>query len=293
MWSFWRHLRSTVFTGADPPSRDLATYVPTEVNLAIVARGDFVHDSRAFTIFSEGNTMTIRVLICDQLPVVADGLKTLLDAVPNIDVIGTTHNGMEAIIIVRNARPDVVVTDLDLQTISGLEMIRRFVKEEDPPNVVVFTASDADETVSDALHAGVSCLLGKDASPQELVTAIRAAAAGQTMLAPNIAQRLVTWFRAQPEPPEAVRCPEMTELTPREREVTRMVAGGMSTEEVARELFIGEATVRTHLYRVRIKLGVRDRAELVSLAYRIGLIHSSRQPRGDERVASPGSVRAG
>ncbi|WDV54255.1 response regulator transcription factor [Streptomyces coeruleorubidus] len=236
--------------------------------------------------------MTIRVLICDQLPVIADGLKTLLDAVPDIDVIGTTHNGMEAIVLVRTTRPDVVVTDLNLQTISGLEMIRRLGKEDEPPNVVVFTASDADKTVSDVLHAGASCLLGKDASPQELITAIQAAAAGQTMLAPNIAQRLVTWFRAQPEPQESAMCPEVTELTPREREVTRMVAQGMSTEEVARELIIGEATVRTHLYRVRTKLGVRDRAELVSLAYRTGLIHSAGQPLGDERVLSPVGLRA-
>lgn len=236
--------------------------------------------------------MTIRVLICDQLPVIADGLKTLLEAVPDIDVVGTTHNGMEAIILVRTTRPDVMVTDLNLQTISGLEVIRRLGKEDEPPNVVVFTASDADMTVSDVLHAGVNCLLGKDASPQEVITAIRAAAAGQTMLAPNIAQRLVTWFRAQPEPQEAAVYAEVTELTPREREVTGMVARGMSTDEVARELFIGEATVRTHLYRVRTKLGVRDRAELVSLAYRTGLIHSAGQPLGDEGVVSPRVLRA-
>lgn len=236
--------------------------------------------------------MTIRVLICDQLPVIADGLRTLLDAVPDIDVIGTTHNGMEAIVLVRTTRPDVVVTDLDLQTISGLEMIRRLGKEDESPNVVVFTVSDADKTVSDVLHAGANCLLGKDASPQELITAIQAAAAGQTVLAPNIARRLVTWFRAQPEPREAAACPEVTELTPREREVTRMVAQGMSTEEVARELFIGEATVRTHLYRVRTKLGVRDRAELVSLAYRTGLIHSAGRPAADERVMAPVGLRA-
>jgi DNA-binding NarL/FixJ family response regulator len=219
--------------------------------------------------------MTIRVLICDELPVIGDGLRTLLDAVPGIDVIGTTDNGMEAIVLVRTARPDVVVTDLNLRTINGLELIRRLGKEDTPPNIVVFTGFDTDKTVSDVLHAGASCLLGKDASPQELITAIQAAAAGQTMLAPNVAERLVTWFREQPERTDPTACPELTELTPREREVTEMVARGMSTEEVARELIIGEATVRTHVYRVRTKLGVRDRAELVSLAYRTGLIHSA------------------
>lgn len=216
--------------------------------------------------------MTIRVLICDELPVVGDGLRTLLDAVPDIDVIDTTDNGMEAIVLVRTERPDVVVTDLNLRTISGLEMIRRLGKEDARTNIVVFTAFVADKAVSDALHAGASCLLGKDASLQELVTAIRAAAAGRAMLAPDFAQRLVTWFREQPDTLEATPCPEVTELTPREREVTRMVARGMSTEEVARELTIGVATVRTHLYRVRTKLGVRDRAQLVSLAYQSGLI---------------------
>lgn len=236
--------------------------------------------------------MTIQVLICDQLPVIADGLKTLLDAVPDIDVVGTTDNGMEAIVFVRTTRPDVVVTDLNLQTISGLEMIRRLGKEDAPPNIVVFTASYADKTVSDVLHAGVSCLLGKDASPQELITAIQAAAVGKTMLAPTIAQRLVSWFREQPGRQEPALCPEVTELTPREREVTQMLARGMSTEEVARELIIGEATVRTHLYRVRTKLGVRDRAELVSLAYRTGLIHSAGQAPGDQRIVSSSGVFA-
>lgn len=216
--------------------------------------------------------MTIRVVICDELPVIRDGMRTLLDAVPDIDVIDTTDNGMEAIILVRTARPDVVVTDLNLQTISGLEMIRRLGKEDVRPNIVVFTGSDTDETLSDVLNAGVNCLLSKDASPQDLVTAIQAAAAGRTVLAPGIAQRLVTWFCEQPGTREPVPCPEVTTLTPRERDVIQMVARGMSTEEVARELTIGVATVRTHIYRVRTKLGVRDRAELVSLAYRAGLI---------------------
>lgn len=237
--------------------------------------------------------MTIRVLICDELPVIRDGLRTLLDAVPDIEVIGTTDNGMEAMVLVRTARPDVVVTDLNLLTISGLEMIRRLGKEAVRPNIVVFTGSDADKTVSDVLHAGASCLLGKDANPQELVTAIRAAAAGRTMLAPGIAHRLVTWFREQPDTMESAPCPEVTELTAREREVTRMVARGMSTEEVARELTIGVATVRTHLYRVRSKLGVRDRAQLVSLAYRSGLIQPTGRVVSDEKPAPRMGLRAG
>jgi DNA-binding NarL/FixJ family response regulator len=233
--------------------------------------------------------MTIRVLICDELPIVRDGLRTLLDSVPDIDVIDTTDNGMEAMVLVRTERPEVVVTDLSLRTISGLEMIRRLSKEHERPNVVVFTRSDADETVSDVLHAGANCLLGKDASPQEVVTVIRAAAAGQTMLASDIAQRLVTWFREQPDSTESATCLNMTELTPRELEVTQMVARGLSTEQVARELIIGMATVRTHLYRVRTKLGVQDRAQLVSLAYRSGLM----QAAGDGKSGPREDLRAG
>jgi DNA-binding NarL/FixJ family response regulator len=224
--------------------------------------------------------MTIRVLLCDELPVITDGLRTLLDAVPDIDVIDTTDNGMQAIVLVRTARPDVVVTDLNLRTISGLEMIRRLGKDDPRPNIVVFSESNADKTVSDVLHAGASCLLGKDASPQELITAIRAAAAGRTVLAPDIAERLVTWFREQPHILEAAPYPE---LTPRERDVTQMIARGMSIEEIARELSIGVATVRTHLYRVRTKLGVRDRAQLVSLAYRSGLIRPAGRTPADQR----------
>jgi DNA-binding NarL/FixJ family response regulator len=221
--------------------------------------------------------MSIRVLICDELPVIRNGLTTLLDGMPDIDVIATTDNGMEAIVLVRTTRPDVVVTDLSLRNINGLEMIRRLGKEDPRPNVVVFTDLDADKTVSDVLHAGASCLIGKDSGPQDLTAAVRAAAAGGTVLAPDIAQRLLAWFREQPETIEsAAQCPQVTELTPRELEVTQMVAWGMSTDEVARELVIGEATVRTHLYRVRTKLGIRDRAQLVSLAYRSGLI----QPAG-------------
>ncbi|WBB77717.1 response regulator transcription factor [Micromonospora sp. WMMD882] len=232
------------------------------------------------------------MLICDELPVIGDGLRTLLDAVPDIDVVGTTDNGMEAIVLVRAARPDVVVTDLNLRTISGLEMIRKLAKEDAVPSIVVFTESDADQTVSDVLHAGVSCLLGKDARPQELIAAIQAAAVGQTVLAPGVARRLVTWFRAQPQRRDSSAYPGANELTKREREVVRMVARGMSTEEVARELFIGEATVRTHVYRVRTKLGVRDRAELVSLAYRAGLISSDEQSFGEERTPSPVMARS-
>jgi DNA-binding NarL/FixJ family response regulator len=218
--------------------------------------------------------MAVRVLICDELPVVRDGLRTLLESVPDIEVIETTGNGMEAIMLSRSLRPDVVVTDLKLEGISGLEVIRRLTKEdlEPPLRVVVFAMSDTDETMSDVLHAGASGLLGKDASLADLISAIRLAARGQTMLAPVVAQRLVNWFRDRRSPAEMVLEPMVSSLTQREREVMLLIAHGLSNDEIARELTIGVATVRTHVYRVRCKLGARDRAQLVSLAYRSGLM---------------------
>lgn len=218
--------------------------------------------------------MAVRVLICDELPVVRDGLRTLLESVPDIDVVETTGNGMEAIMLSRSLRPDVVVTDLKLDGMPGLEMIRRLTKEDlDPPvRIVVFAMSDTDETMSDVLHAGASGLLGKDASLADLVSAIRLAARGQTMLAPVVAQRLVNWFRDRRSPSEVVLEPMVSSLTQRERQVMLLIARGLSTDEIARELMIGVATVRTHVYRVRCKLGVRDRAQLVSFAYRSGIM---------------------
>jgi DNA-binding NarL/FixJ family response regulator len=218
--------------------------------------------------------MAVRVLICDELPVVRDGLRTLLESVPDIDVVETTGNGMEAIMLSRSLRPDVVVTDLKLGGMPGLEMIRRLCKEDLDPRVrvVVFAMSDTDETMSDVLHAGASGLLGKDASLADLVSAIRLAARGQTMLAPVVAQRLVNWFRDRRSPSEVVLEPMVSSLTQRERQVMLLIARGLSTDEIARELTIGVATVRTHVYRVRCKLGVRDRAQLVSFAYRSGIM---------------------
>jgi DNA-binding NarL/FixJ family response regulator len=218
--------------------------------------------------------MAVRVLICDELPVVRDGLRTLLESVPDIEVVETTGNGMEAIMLSRSLRPDVIVTDLKLEGISGLEMIRRLTKEDlqPPPRIVVFAMSDTDETMSDVLHAGASGLLGKDTSLTDLISAIRLAARGQTMLAPVVAQRLVNWFRDQRSPSEMVLEPMVSSLTQRERQVMLLIARGLSTDEIARELTIGVATVRTHVYRVRCKLGARDRAQLVSLAYRSGLM---------------------
>jgi DNA-binding NarL/FixJ family response regulator len=218
--------------------------------------------------------MAVRILLCDEVPLVRHGLRTLLDSVPDMEVIETTGSGMEAIILTRSLRPDVVVTDLRLDGISGLEMIRRLRKEElDPrPSVVVLAVGDTDDVMGDVVDAGASGILGKDASPADLMSAIRLAAQGQTMLAPAIAGRLVSWFRERRGLTEVLVQPLAASLTPREREVMLLTARGLSPEEIARELAIGVATARTHIYRVRCKLGARDRAQLVSFAYRSGLM---------------------
>jgi DNA-binding NarL/FixJ family response regulator len=166
--------------------------------------------------------MSVRVLICDELPVVRDGLRTLLDSVADLEVCGVTGNGMEAVMLCRSLRPDVVVTDLRLEGLGGLELIRRVGKEGVGvrPRVVVFAVSDADETVSDVLHAGAAGLLGKDASLADLVSAIRLAARGEMVLAPVVAGRLVAWFLEGRGVGEVV-LPGLVvgSLTPRERQV--------------------------------------------------------------------------
>lgn len=205
-----------------------------------------------------------------------EALGAALDSAPGIDVIDTTGNGMEAIVLTRSLRPDVVVTGLDLEGIPSHEMIRRLRREnlDSHPHVVVFAINDSDEAVSDALRAGANGVLDKDASQSDLELAIRLAAQGQTMLSPRIAQRLVRWFRERRAPAEATALrPVISSLTPREREVMGMAARGLSDEEIASRLTIGPATVRSHVYRVRCKLGARDRAQLVSLAYQSGLVH--------------------
>jgi DNA-binding NarL/FixJ family response regulator len=218
--------------------------------------------------------MAVRIIVCDEVPLVRHALRTLLDSAPDMEVVETTGSGMEAIILARKLRPDVVVTDLRLDGISGLEMIRRLRKEElDPrPSVVVLAVSDTNDVMGDVVDAGASGILGKDASTADLMSAVRLAAQGQTMLAPAIAEWLVSWFRERRGLPGILVQPLVASLTPREREVILLTARGLSPEEIARELVIGVATARTHIYRVRCKLGARDRAQLVSFAYQSGLM---------------------
>jgi DNA-binding NarL/FixJ family response regulator len=217
----------------------------------------------------------LQVLLCDDRPLVLDGLGSLLGHEDDIEVVATTSSGLQALMLVREHRPDVVVTALHLRQVSGLDFIRKLQTEPlDPlPRVIVFAVDEIGDEVAEAVHAGVSGLLADDASPEELALSIRAVARGHAMLGPRIAQQMMEWFREHAVPPRArADLPAGTVLTPREKEILALTARGLSAEDIAAELFIGPATVRTHLYRLRTKLHVRDRAQLVSLAFRAGFV---------------------
>jgi DNA-binding NarL/FixJ family response regulator len=218
--------------------------------------------------------MSVRVLVCEEMPIVRDGLRTLLAAEPDIEVVDATDSGTHGMMLIRTTRPHVVVTGMALRGMSPLEMTRRLAKEpvEPRPRFVVLAMMDNPETIESILRADVNGLLAWDATCEELTSAVRAAARGQTTLAPQIAHQLVEWFRSRETHHDRQLRPMVAELTPREREVLILAGRGMCAEEMAAELVIGVATVRTHLYRLRCKLQLRDRAQLVSFAYRAGLM---------------------
>ncbi|MFJ5999337.1 LuxR C-terminal-related transcriptional regulator [Streptomyces sp. NPDC092370] len=215
------------------------------------------------------------MLLCDERPLVLDGLCSLLRHEDDIEVVDTACSAMETVMHVRTHVPQVVVIGLHPEETSILDLVRQLLGEPlDPvPRIIVFAMSDLDESLADVLHAGVSGLLTDDASREELAMAIRAVARGQAMLGPRIAQRLMEWFRdSTPKSPSKAGMPFGAVLTPREKEVLTLAARGLSTEDIAVTLFIGTATVRTHLYRLQTKLRLKDRAQLVSFAFRAGIV---------------------
>lgn len=218
--------------------------------------------------------MTLRVVVCHELPIVRDGLSAALNSVADLEIVGATDSGIQAILWARSLQPDVILTGLTLHCITGIELIKRIRQEKlnPQPKVVVFAMNHSDQVITDVLRAGADGLLVKEATAEELGAAIRAAASGQIMLAPLVANRLVSWFRRQDSRLDEQLQPALAALTPRELEVLLLIARGKSTDEVASELAIGVTTVRTHVYRLRCKLDVRDRAQMVSVAYRAGLM---------------------
>jgi DNA-binding NarL/FixJ family response regulator len=209
-----------------------------------------------------------RVLLVDDEELVRTGLRMILEAEPDLTVVGDAADGIEGIARLRELAPDVVLMDIRMPRMDGLEATRRMVTQSDA-KVVVLTTFDLDEHVYAALAAGASGFLLKDAPATQLVHAIRVAAAGDALLAPSVTRRLIARFA---ESRTSARLQLPTDLTPRETEVLTLLAEGLSNTEIAQRLVLGDATVKTHVARVLAKLGVRDRVQAVVLAYRSGLV---------------------
>ena len=215
--------------------------------------------------------MTIRILIADDQELVRTGFRVILDAEPDITVAGEAADGREAVEAARSRRVDVVVMDIRMPAMDGIEATRRIAATGDgAPRILILTTFDLDEYVFEALRAGASGFLLKDAGADELLHAVRVVAAGDALLAPSITRRLIADYASRPAPQEQPQA--MSELTPRELDVLRLMARGLANAEIARELYIGDATVKTHIARIFAKLGLHDRAQAVVLAYESGLV---------------------
>jgi len=220
----------------------------------------------------------IRVVVVDDQPLVRAGIVMLVNAEDDITVIAEAADGAEALTQIRAHRPDVVLMDVRMPGTDGVAATRAVVDEGltahsgQPIGVIILTTYHIDEAVYAALRAGASGFLLKDAAPAEIVNAVRSVVAGEAWLDPAVARRLIDEFAARPEPHTPTPA-EMAQLTPREREVLSLMARGLSNADVAVELFISEATVKTHLARVMMKLGVREKAQAVAAAYQTGLVH--------------------
>ncbi|MDX3130214.1 response regulator transcription factor [Streptomyces europaeiscabiei] len=214
----------------------------------------------------------IRVLLADDQALVRAGFKALLDAQPDIEVTGETADGEEALRRVRELRPDVVLMDIRMPLLDGLAATRRIT--DDPGlaqvRVVMLTTFELDEYVFEAIRSGASGFLVKDTEPDELVRAVRAVVEGDALLSPGVTRRLISEFAARSKEPAAVA--SLAGLTEREREVMALVGIGLTNDEIARRLVVSPLTAKTHVSRTMVKLGARDRAQLVVLAYESGLV---------------------
>ena len=219
--------------------------------------------------------MTIRVLIADDQALVRTGFRKILESEPDLEVVGEAGDGGEAVEAALLLRPNVVLMDIRMPRLDGLEATRRLAGKT---RVLVLTTFDVNEYVYEALRAGASGFLLKDAPADQLVTAIRVVAAGEALLAPSITRRLIEEFARRP--PSNARPAELEALSPRELDVLRLVARGLSNAEIAGELYVGDATVKTHVSRILQKLNLRDRVQAVVLAYESGLL----QPGDSESV---------
>ena len=217
----------------------------------------------------------LRVLIADDQAMVRAGFRMILEAEPDVRVVGEAEDGGDVISVARTCRPDVVVMDIRMPRVDGITATRRLLAETDPPpQVLIVTTFDDDDTLYEALRAGAGGFLLKNAPPEQLVEAVRTLAAGEGLLSPAVTRRVLTEFaRRSPSPGPSPGHDALSELTDRELEVLRLMARGLSNAEIAEELVISAGTAKTHVSRVLMKLGLRDRVQAVVLAYESGLLH--------------------
>ena len=217
--------------------------------------------------------MSIRVVVADDQALVRSGFTMLLAGEADIEVVGEAANGAEAVALAARERPDVILMDVRMPIIDGLEATRRITTDPSlaATRVVILTTFDLDEYVHEALRAGASGFLLKDTLPADLLTAVRVVAAGDALIAPRITRRLIEEFARRPEPAPAASSAALGSVTDREREVLELVAKGHSNTEIAAALYVSHATVKTHVSRLLMKLDARDRAQLVMIAYETGV----------------------
>jgi DNA-binding NarL/FixJ family response regulator len=211
----------------------------------------------------------IKVALVDDDALIREGLRMILEQSEGIDVIAMAQNGQEAVRVAKAYRPDVMLMDVRMPVLDGIEATRQIAEAEDAPRVIILTTFELDEYVFEALRAGASGFLLKRTEPEQLIAAIRVVAAGEALLSPSVTKRLIEEFtRNRP----VAKTELLTDLTEREREVLELIARGLSNQELSERLFIADNTVKTHVKRILSKLGARDRAQAIVMAYESGLI---------------------
>ena len=228
--------------------------------------------------------MTIRVLVADDQSMVRAGFRMLLSGEDDVEVVAEASNGIEAVEKAARFSPTVVLMDIRMPELDGLEATRRILAADPEARVLVLTTFDLDEYVYEALRAGASGFVLKDDPPEQLLEAVRTVASGEALLSPAITKRVIREFTrmARPSPPK-----ELDDLSTREREVLRLIALGLSNAQIGQELFISETTVKTHVTHILSKLGLRDRVQVVVLAYQTGIVDADGRPPLGGRDASP------
>jgi DNA-binding NarL/FixJ family response regulator len=222
--------------------------------------------------------MSVRVLVADDQSMVRAGFRMLLAGEEDIEVVAEASNGLEAIDKAARFHPTVILMDIRMPELDGLEATRRILAKNNGARILILTTFDLDEYVYEALRAGASGFVLKDDPPEQLLAAIRTVAAGDALLSPTVTKRVIQQFTRlpRPNPPK-----ELDELSDREREVFRLIARGLSNSEIGHELYIGETTVKTHITHILQKLDLRDRVQAIVLAYETGLFDAGARPRTD------------